>query len=340
MKITIPDLRSVNTIELIKKMNEICIRGNTDIEFDFQSEWVDPLGMILCCSSIKSLREKHKDISMTMLDPTEANAADYAGHMGFFKYVSDLINIGNRPGEAPGGYNYVPITIIDFDELQRREIASGNYCELNDTIENESQKLANVLCQSDNNMKQLFSYIIREILRNTPEHSESNQAIICAQYWKNGKAEIAILDEGIGIKNSLRKNAVHREYISTDLDALESAVQPGISQAFSPDRMNRSENAWSNSGFGLYIASEICKRLDGEFWMVSGNNAIRLNQYKTTTFETSFKGTAIGIKLNASELKDSNKLISEIAINGEEIAKKNRNAFKTASEPSKSLFMR
>ncbi len=339
MKINIPDLRKSNTIDFIKKLHEVDTSYGMEIEFVFKSNWVDPYGLLLCCSSIKNFSEHNKTMPMKMTI-SDADSVGYAGHMGFFKYISKTILVGNLPGQAKGSENYVPITVIDFEELHREAIEAGDYGDMNDTIESEAKRLSKVLCRSDVNMQRLFTYIIREILRNTPEHSESNKAVICAQYWKNGKAEIAILDEGIGIKNSLRKNTVHKEYIITDLDALESAVKPGISQAFSPDKKNKSNDTWSNSGFGLYMASEICKRLQGEFWITSGEKAIRINNSGTTEFDTFFSGTAIGIKFNVSNLKNSQSLITEISKHGEEEAKSIRNAFKNASEPSKSLLMK
>lgn len=41
---------------------------------------------------------------------------------------------------------------------------------------------------------------------------------MCNQNCKGGRAEIAILDEGIGIKNSLKKNTVHN--IDYDIEPL------------------------------------------------------------------------------------------------------------------------
>ena len=41
------------------------------------------------------------------------------------------------------------------------------------------------------------------------------------QYWPTYElAEIAILDEGIGIYNSLVQNAAHKEYITNNQEAL------------------------------------------------------------------------------------------------------------------------
>ena len=61
-----------------------------------------------------------------------------------------------------------------------------------------------------------MTYLIREILRNIPEHAEESSAWICGQYWNDQTAEIAIVDEGIGIKKSLQRNSIHRAYATDD----------------------------------------------------------------------------------------------------------------------------
>ena len=79
--------------------------------------------------------------------------------MGFFKSISDLIDIGNAPGQATGSESYVPITIINFDELWKKASDRGDFLDLNETIELESKRLSKVLCRNDMNMQNLFSYI-------------------------------------------------------------------------------------------------------------------------------------------------------------------------------------
>lgn len=58
---------------------------------------------------------------------------DYAGTMGFFKYISPTLNIGKAPGKAMGSLNYIPITLIGVDALQQAEYEQGNYISLDDT---------------------------------------------------------------------------------------------------------------------------------------------------------------------------------------------------------------
>lgn len=57
---------------------------------------------------------------------------------------------------------------------------------------------------------------------------------ICGQYWPlDDLAEIAIIDDGIGIYRSMIKNKAHRECIKTNLSAIEMALKAGISESFS-----------------------------------------------------------------------------------------------------------
>lgn len=39
--------------------------------------------------------------------------------MGFFKYISEKLEVGKMPGEVRGSLNYIPITSIEFNELKK-----------------------------------------------------------------------------------------------------------------------------------------------------------------------------------------------------------------------------
>ena len=230
----IPSLKTSETIRFISELNELTLSSEDELHLYMRSTWVEPLGMLLCSSAIKQYAQKNRD-KRIYLSRIDDDAIKYAAYMGFFKAISNSIEIGNAPGVIKSTSNYVPISPINFDELHSFEIENGNYIDMGDTIEKKSQELAKVICRSEKNLQHLFSYIIREILRNTPEHADTNEATICGQYWSNGRASIAIVDEGIGIKRSLEKNNVHKEYVLSDEDALQVCVKPGISQSFSPE---------------------------------------------------------------------------------------------------------
>ncbi len=123
----------------------------------------------------------------------------------------------------------------------------------------------------------MLQYLLREAIRNIPEHAETDDVWLCGQYWHNRDlAEIAILDEGIGIFKSISHNQVHRAYISSNEEALRWALKPGVSVAFIPSRGQRDDDPWANSGYGLYMISEICKLTEGWFTLASGDDCIRV----------------------------------------------------------------
>ena len=72
------------------------------------------------------------------------------------------------PGEAQGSSNYIPITPIVVDELQKAEYEQGNYMAIGDLIEKEAGRLARIVDRGNKELHRLLTFLIREILRNTP----------------------------------------------------------------------------------------------------------------------------------------------------------------------------
>ena len=333
-------LRELNTNNSLKIAYELGNMKVTDkLNFKAMLKWVRPFGMLVTVSSIKQIINRHKDIPFNLEYNEYNSGVSYAGHMGFFKSISEKIEMGKMPGEANGNDNYIPITEIDFSKIHSEERKKDKFVVMGEAIEKESSRLAKILSRDDKEMHILLTYLIREILRNIPEHAEVKKALICGQYWSNKTAEIAIVDEGIGIKESLRKNKVHRQYIETDEDALKFAVRAGISQSFKPSRKNKSDDEWANSGFGLYMVSEICKELQGSFLLASGNKYIKINHKGDIELgETLFKGTAVKVTISTNKILNTKQMISKIAKQGEKEANLVRNAFKRASKPSRGII--
>lgn len=338
MQFSISHLTAPIALNFARNLNSADI--GEKVEFSANLKWVEPFGSLLTSVAIKQLRDKYKDIPFNFQNQL-TEAGSYAAHIGFFKSISDRIEIGNEPGEAKGNENYIPITALNISQLQTDCSPDGRILGIGDAIEIKAKSLAKILCREDEEMVSLMTYLIREMIRNIPEHADTMTAWICGQYWpKKQTAEIAIVDEGIGIKNSLRKNHTHSAYIQTDEDAILCAVKPGISQAFIPSRQNRSTDIWANSGFGLFMVSEICRRLQGSFWIASGEKYLCINSSGEPAIrDTFFSGTAIRMTFSTQNLKSSKDIIQEIAGLGMLQAQTIRNAFKEASIPSKGLVL-
>lgn len=334
----VPDMTLGETLKFANTLEAIVPDDEMVFDFSRMSNF-DPLPMLMMGATMRSYRKQFPEIPfrVTGIDTT---GKGYAGTMGFFKYVSTSLGIGKKPGEAQGSSNYIPITPIVVDELQKAEYEQGNYMVLGDLIEKEAGRLARIVDRGNKELHKLLTFLIREILRNTPEHAKTNTMWVCGQYWPSFElAEIAIVDEGIGIYESITRNAAHREYIKDNATALQWALKAGISEAFRPSSKQKSRDEWANSGFGLYMVSEICRHLNGSFCIISYGNYMLIDNHGITAGETFFKGTAIRMRVPSKKIASAQSIISEIASRGEAEAKTIRNAFKTASTPSRGLML-
>ena len=334
MRIYIPDMELVGTLKFAHDIYEKI--PDDQVVFDFSQTYTfKPLPMLIMGATIRNYRMQYPKISFK-IDGHKGKS--YAGTMGFFKYISESLEIGKMPGEANGSTNYIPITPIKVEELQKAEFSQGNYMDRGELIEKEAGRLARVVDRSNSELHKLLTFLIREILRNTPEHAKTNTMWVCGQYWPSYElAEIAIADEGIGIYNSITQNQAHKEYITNNKKALQWALKAGITEAFKPSMKHESRDEWANSGFGLYMVNEICKHLNGSFCIISYGNYILIDNHEIKYGETEFKGTAIGMRV-PSKISNAQKIISKISAQGEMQARTIRNAFKNASMPSKGLM--
>ena len=301
--------------------------------------WARPFGMLLTMAAIKQMRARFIDIPFSMNQELK-QGGKYAAYMGFFGAISKELRIGNLPGSVSGKDNYMQITELSMPQLRSESIENGRYEEDGDIIERKARELSKILCQDNIELLNLLTHCIREMIRNVPEHSGVDNIWICGQAWKeNGTAEIAVLDEGIGIASSLRKNRFYRDSVTSDDIALKLAVEPGVSKAFAPGHEKSDPSGWRNSGFGLYVLSELCQRLSGSFCIVSGGNYLIKESGLEKTGRTALKGTAVKIKIATHEFNNFKSLNAAIIQDGQKISSKNKMAFKKASHPSRGLML-
>jgi hypothetical protein len=246
------------------------------------------------------------------IDIGGCDAHGYLAHMGFFRSIG--FDKGKRPGEAAKGATYVPITILTLHDLEqnRRSMMTptGDLPHLGDAIERESMRLAALVTQDKRpRINRPIAYCFREIIRNVFEHAEIDTCAVYAQKWANGVIEVAIVDRGIGIHASL----LPKLELASDADALRAAITPGVSS-----KRGKDESAWTNSGFGLYILSELGKQL-GVFKLCSGITELRAEDgnLREEDHIASFTGTAVGLKIRQLATTEFSKLIKKIADEGE-----------------------
>lgn len=235
----------------------------------------------------------------------------YPAHMGFFQAFG--LNHGNAPGEAPGSSTYIPLTLLDVADIEQEAVR--RFLNPGDVIEEKAAQIAQLLIrQAEGNLIDTLTFSIREIMRNVVEHSGSGVIEYCGQYWPTqNMVEVAILDVGEGVRYGLRNNPDLN--ITCDRDALHLALLPGVSGKMYRGVKRRSNDAWQNSGFGLYMTSRIC-RAGGSFFIASNNAGILLDNAGKHDRQTSYQGTALRLRFNTSALTNYDEMLARFRRDG------------------------
>ena len=314
------DLFFENTIKFVRSFTSLNEEGK--FIFDFQNtRRIDPFSLLYLSSEL-DIFKKRKTNSIFFAKHFEH--LSYLAHMGFFKSFG--LDFGKEPGEARGSQSYYPIKLIKVQNIKNASYDLMQ--EPGEILEAYASEISEILSQSKNKtINDVLKYSIREILRNIVEHSQSEDFRICAQYLPSlGKVNFAVLDRGIGIKNSLSANP--KVTINNDLDALEWCVRPGISGKVYPGQKRKPKGEWANSGYGLYMTKNICK-LGGSFFISSGDKGIFISEKNKKYFELQTHGTAVNLTIKIDRLFDFDKMLEDFRDN---IPK---NVF---AEPSKSTM--
>lgn len=270
-----------------------------------------PTAMLIAGSKIRTwVRKRHNDGLVTKKAGYQApyNVHSYLSHLGFFDYI--LMGEGNAVGAARGSSTYLPITRLSRPEFDADSSTKVWYDQILSAVRGLARVVSGTVEDTEEN--RLYTYAFREIVRNAFEHSGADECYVCGQRWCDGKVEIAIVDEGVGVSQSLRQSFD----IGSDVDALKLAVQPGKSRTTFIDK---SENIYDNSGFGLYVLSEISKSFG---WYVFGSGESRIVNATggySATDALKFKGTYFGMQIQNPPSHFSG-LIKDIVASGEEEA--------------------
>ena len=329
--IDVPNLQNIEEVfRFTTKMSNTHLYDNTKFNFSNITGY-DPFPMLVVSSVIRNAINT-SGAKNCVAKNVATNSYGY--YMRF--YTACNIQTNKSLDENYGNSRYLPITRICISNLSDEGVK--NYLNIQEVIEQKAYQMATVLCQGETLLKEQLSYILRELIRNIPEHSGAKEIWFCAQYWPTyDLVELAILDEGIGIYNSLHGNKSFGSEIKNCGTAIDWAVKPGISTSFEEKDRSYKYNDWQNTGYGLYIVKELCTRLKGDIIIASGDIAKKFNSQGINVYRCHFNGTAIRVRLSPSLIPKSENLIEKIKRQGENEAKLNDHAFVFASKTSGTL---
>lgn len=301
-----------NAVNFCRRLGHL--RVSASVVFDCSAvQHVEPFTMAYVSTEIRRFQESNNGLRVEFINYENSS---YAAHMGFFRAAG--VDFGNAPGQARGGVNCIPLTILNVGEIQRE--AADSYEPVGNIIERRSLDLAKMLTQKEaGELVDTLTYSLREVMRNVVEHSGSDVLEFCAQYWPSKKKiEIAVLDSGMGIRASLSNNP-HLK-LQSDRDAVHVALMPAISGKMFKGVKKRSNDVWQNSGFGLYMTNRIARN-GGSFFLCSGKSGLLLDGRTKKDVPTNFSGTALRMVIHTERIDDLASSLKKYRDEGYELAK-------------------
>jgi hypothetical protein len=150
-------------------------------------------------------------------------------------------------------------------------------------------------------------YVISELLYNTIEHGRVffrqqtiqkriPSIIQFTWYRKKNELQFLVADIGIGIKRHLEQ---YYPAFDNDEIAIRTAIRPHVSGAFRKAGIYERKD---NAGVGLFLSSNIVRRLNADMHIVSGNGLVHISPRDITSqlLKYSWPGTfvLVNVKLN------------------------------------------
>lgn len=310
MEIFLPNVLNEKTVitvvnALWQYHDEQCFLDISNLNF------VRPFGALVLATELAQRYEMTNNPVILQGRSDDRSAHSYLAHVGFFKAA--YFDIGNEIGSARGTSNYFPfrrLNEIDFiNKINEWENEYGIERPIQFFINKEAEKLSGIITRNPEEVNYI-TYCFREVIRNVFEHSYVKDCFVFGQKWENGEVEIGITDKGIGVLTSLQEKFGYLQ----EVDALLMCIEPGVS---SKDITIPGD--WTNSGFGLYVLSEIGKQF-GQFMLCSGGSGLVCSRGRCKIINCFFHGTAIQLKLNLNQISNLATSIEEIVSEGERIA--------------------
>lgn len=140
-------------------------------------------------------------------------------------------------------------------------------------------------------------YVLGELLYNTMEHGlcysgngyRTPSLVQFTWYKKRNEIQFIIADLGIGIKKHIEQAFPGQE---SDEEAIMLSLRPKVSGTFGRNDPYKNKN---NAGMGLYISSNIIRRLNADMHIVSNNGLVHISPRDTTQrkLENPWPGTLV-----------------------------------------------
>lgn len=300
--ISIVNMKYDNMMRMTKHLNEKKYYSDEPegLTFQFSSlSFIEPAGAIILLSTIDRLREDAIPYELESIENLNRDAISYGETMGIFQKLglSDARSFSQ-------GTNYIAPTKVVIAELFDSLHNQGKTIEAYyDDIASKIVKkiLRDLGTDSDEDVRDLFEFVVREMIRNIFDHSQTTHFYYGSQlYTATNSVEVVIADLGLGLVNTIPFD-IEETWFSqpTDEDAIRKAMIPGLSalsnHAYAPED-------YKNSGYGLALVRRIVERTNGYFSIASGKRSITYSLSEEIIEDCDIKGTVIRMRINLDRL--------------------------------------
>jgi hypothetical protein len=269
----------------------------------------EPFGMLFLGSAIRRLQSRARLAGAeVVVRPSDADGG-FAGHMGFWNSVG--LTHGRHVNAPAGKETYLPLTRIDIADLYRQ--AGGGDPRGAGVVNQEAARLAKVLANPYGEpLFEAITYALRELFRNVLEHAMSESLWVAGMSWpKRDYVQVAIVDEGRGIRHSL---ADHSEFrFATDAEAIRESLKAGVTRNKGRQLSRAQSERWQdeghilplgmfdNTGYGLYMISTFCREA-GQFLIASGSSYLAFVSSAEVSGSSLHRGTALRLVLEPTKV--------------------------------------
>ncbi|MED3054937.1 hypothetical protein CON42_12380 [Bacillus thuringiensis] len=300
--ISVVNMKYDNMMRMTKYLDEkkYYVNEPEGLTFQFSSlDFIEPAGAIIFLSTIDRLREDAIPYEMEPIDSLNREAISYGKTMGIFQ------KLGLSDAHSSGqGSNYIAPTKVVLAELFDSLHSQGKTIETYyDEIATKivGKILRDIGMGNNDVVKDLFEFVVREMIRNIFDHSKTKHFYYGSQlYPAANSVEVVIADLGLGLLRTIPFDIEETWFDEpTHEDAIRKAMIPGLSalsnHAYAPED-------YKNSGYGLALVKRIVERTNGYFSIASGKKTITYSLSGESVEDCDIKGTLIRMRINLDRL--------------------------------------
>lgn len=286
------------------RLNNYLLDSEEGLKITFRHlEFIEPAGAVIFLSTMDKIKDSEIPYEIEPINHLNRSAISYGETMGIFQQLG----LSNAYSHS-SGTTYIAPTKVELQEVYREMDEEGysveQYYEL---ISKRIVRKALQLVDSDlaEEVRDLFIFVVREMIRNIFDHSQSLHYYYALQsYRASNCVEVVIADVGVGLLATVPFDSEEKWFgLNTDEEAIRKALTPGLSalsnHSYAPED-------YKNSGYGLTLVKKIIQHTEGLFSIASGTKSITFTSDEEFINECDISGTIIRMKIQLDKLGEVN----------------------------------